>query len=184
MPKQKFAFVKDKGGSRAQPDLPGPWELVAQTAEEFRELGETWSASRNRGERDLAQWVQEHVLPLLAVREEELEKRQRRQQRLRRQIGSNAAAVAAPLGERRSRRPMINYAQDEYDRQIKQAIKQSEREAEERAQTKTGGGRRAVVEQVTATQNGEPTAALCSPPSTLPPLYMYAGLCWSIVDEQ
>lgn len=105
-PKQKtkqpaFVFIKDKGGSRAQPDLPGPWELVAQSAEEFRSLGATWAASRNRGERDLGEWVQEQVLPLLAMREEEEERRQRRQQRLRRQIGSNAAAVAAPLGERR-----------------------------------------------------------------------------------
>ncbi len=35
-----------------------------------------------------------------------------------------------------ARRPTINYAQDDYDRQIKQAIRQSEREAEERYQAK------------------------------------------------
>ncbi len=78
--------------------------MVAQSAEEFRLLADQWAASRNRGEKEMAAWLQESVLPLLEVREAELERKQRQQQRLRRQIGSSAVVGfggGGVAGERR-----------------------------------------------------------------------------------
>ena len=114
---------KRKGGLKVPYVLPfdevsGPWVLVADDREGFLELGEKLCSSSKGADREVGSLVLE-AAEVLAERQEREAKYAKAHTRVMKALGLDQAAAAAEEGRRERKRKVINYAFDDYDKNMK-----------------------------------------------------------------
>ncbi|BDA44548.1 probable DDT domain-containing protein DDR4 [Coccomyxa sp. Obi] len=120
VPKAKATKAR---GVRAQPPLPGMWELLGSSVEELTELGQKLQRSKKKPDRLLASKIMDEIVPDLIVKREEEEKRQRVSQRLQRQMGDVLMDPEGGFGRARRERKTVDYTGSSYDTMIRAAIR-------------------------------------------------------------
>ncbi|CAL8463229.1 g2763 [Coccomyxa elongata] len=120
VPKAKATKAR---GVRAQPPLPGMWELLGSSVEELTELGQKLQRSKKKPDRLLASKIMDEIVPDLIVKREEEEKRQRVSQRLQRQMGDVLRDPEGGFGRARRERKTVDYTGSSYDTLIRAAIR-------------------------------------------------------------
>ncbi|EIE21318.1 hypothetical protein COCSUDRAFT_66829 [Coccomyxa subellipsoidea C-169] len=120
VPKAKATKAR---GVRAQPPLPGVWELLGSSVEELTELGQKLQRSKKKPDRLLASRILDEIVPDLVVKREEEEKRVRVSQRLQRQMGNVLRDPEGGFGRARRERKAVDYTGNSYDSLIRAAIR-------------------------------------------------------------
>ncbi|GBG64969.1 hypothetical protein CBR_g48718 [Chara braunii] len=110
-------------GRRAPPPAAPIWETIATNVEEFHEIGERLSNSRNKPEAKLGKYIFEDLLPCLEERERKREKAAKKQQRQQLLLQSIMNGVGLAAGRSRRERKIVSYTFEEFDKSINEAIK-------------------------------------------------------------
>ncbi|KAK9822328.1 hypothetical protein WJX74_008109 [Apatococcus lobatus] len=110
------------GAKRKEPK-PSRFEQVASAAEEFQAIGEQLSRSRVKADKQLSSKILDSIVPELAIRQEEEERRQKAAAKLRLQLDSIIPDDQGGFGRSRRTRKAVNYTFDAFDAEIKRAIR-------------------------------------------------------------
>jgi hypothetical protein len=115
---------KRKGGGPKVPfvmpldQVSGPWVLVADDMEGFTELGESLLSSSKAADREVGNLVLE-AAEVLKERQEREAKYAKAHSRVLKALGLDQGKAAADEGRRARQRKVINYAFDDYDKNMK-----------------------------------------------------------------
>ncbi|KAI3736756.1 hypothetical protein L2E82_26741 [Cichorium intybus] len=118
--------VKKGKGKNVQSVPSYQWETIATNLDEFQDVSEKLSSSKNRTEASLGKKLEDDILPEIEKvhkRKEKLLKRQHRQALL---LDSMIIDALGPGRSLRGRKP-VSYTFDDYDRSINEAIKITKR---------------------------------------------------------
>ncbi|KAL7617464.1 hypothetical protein Lser_V15G00436 [Lactuca serriola] len=118
--------VKKGKGKNVQSVPSYQWETIATNLDEFQDVSEKLSSSKNRTESSLGKKLEDDILPEIEKvhkRKEKLLKRQHRQALL---LDSMIIDALGPGRSLRGRKP-VSYTFDDYDRSINEAIKITKR---------------------------------------------------------
>ncbi|KAL4559246.1 hypothetical protein LXL04_031381 [Taraxacum kok-saghyz] len=114
--------VKKGKGKNVQSDPSYQWETISTNLDEFQDVSEKLSSSKNRMEASMGKKLENDIIPEVEKvhkRKEKLLKRQHRQALL---LDSMIIDALGPGRSLRGRKP-VSYTFDDYDRSINEAIK-------------------------------------------------------------
>eukprot|EP00884_Botryococcus_braunii_P023667 jgi/Botrbrau1/9985/Bobra.0012s0075.2 len=109
------------------------WELQASTVEELQALGEKVRRSRDRNDQKLATELLDFIVPQLAARVAEEERKAKAAARLRLQLSTIIPDADGGFGRPRRARKEVNYTFENYDNMIRSAMR-SEKPGRDRAE--------------------------------------------------
>ncbi|KAH9565055.1 hypothetical protein CY35_04G058000 [Sphagnum magellanicum] len=125
---------KGKGsgkGRNVPPPLVAMWETVATSFEEFQEVAQRLSSSRNRMEVVMGKRIEQSILPELEEIQKKKERTIKKQQRQAMLLDNSIQGNGLAAGRSRRERKPVTYTFDEYDRSINEAIKFTKKKSPE-----------------------------------------------------
>lgn len=126
--REGHTMMKSKGkgwgkGRNVPPPIPGTWETVATTYEEFQEVAERLLGSRNRMEGAMGKKITQNIMPQLEEIQKKKDRTIKKQQRQAVLLDNLIQGNGLAAGRSRRERKPVTYTFDEFDRSISEAIK-------------------------------------------------------------